>query len=479
LKSTARSEKLTILKDFLLELKLYKTGLLGLGILIVYIFIAIFAPIIAPVDPNEPGLADSYAYPEWFSIFPEYSNLPRNVFINIGYNDWLVKDTSEDISINGDGEYTIIIAHCSDRIETRTITLEYTFTYTYDPPKRFSGRIPFRVAIYNATGSYIRIKCYIMTPKGRMYELYDSMSIAYNLSRLETPASYDARDIYLKLKLGFSPHDDLGEKILNEKGEYRLQLKVFILTVKGSGRVEVTLGVKQFRVYGRLYGVLGTDNLGCDIFSNLIYGTRVSLLVGVLASVISVSVGLVVGIIAGYKGGIVDQILMYFTDTLLFTPILPLIIAVSVFIGKSLYLEIALIALFSWMGFARNTRAYVMSIRDSMYVESAKAIGASDMYIIFRHILPQLTPIIYITLVMRVPGAILLEATLSFLNLGDPSVPSWGRMLYSARYAGAFFRFMWWWIIPPGLAITFLALAFVLLGHALDEILNPKLRVRR
>jgi len=473
------SGKLIALKDFFLELRLYKTGVIGLVILIVYVLIAIFAPIIAPVSPNETELADSYAFPEWFSIFPGYRNMPRNVFICVGYDDWLIKNSDENVFVNEDGESVVIVAQCNDEVAVKSVTLEYQFKYTYDPPKRFSGRIPFEVTIYNATGSYVRIRCFITTPKGRTYELYDSMSIAYNLTKLETPASYDARDIYLKLKLGFSPHDDLGEKILDEKGTYKLKLVVSLLTVKGNGQVRVRLGVKEFRVYGKLYGVLGTDNLGCDIFSNLVYGTRVSLLVGVLASVISVSVGLIIGIIAGYKGGVIDQILMYFTDTLLFTPILPLIIAISVFIGKSLYLEIALIALFSWMGFARNTRAYVMSIRDSMYVESAKAVGASDMYIIFRHILPQLTPIIYITLVMRVPGAILLEATLSFLNLGDPSVPSWGRMLYSARYAGAFFRFMWWWIIPPGLAITFLALAFVMLGHALDEILNPKLRVRR
>jgi len=473
------SSKFITLKDFLLELRLYKTGVLGLAILIIYVLIAIFAPFIAPANPNETELADSYAFPEWFSIFPEYRNLPRNVFIRVGYKDWSIKSMDEGISVNGESDIVMIVVQCKDEVAVKSVTLEYEFDYNYDPPKRFSGKIPFEVTIYNALGSYARIKCFIITPKRRVYELYDSMSIAYNLSRFETPASYDARDIYLKLKLGFSPHDDLGEKILNEKGTYKLRLVVSVLAVKGGGRIEVKLGVKEFRVYGRLYGVLGTDNLGCDIFSNLVYGTRVSLLVGVLASIISVSVGLVIGIIAGYKGGVIDQILMYFTDTLLFTPILPLIIAVSVFIGKSLYLEIALIALFSWMGFARNTRAYVMSIRDSMYVESAKAVGASDMYVIFRHILPQLTPIIYITLVMRVPGAILLEATLSFLNLGDPSVPSWGRMLYSARYAGAFFRFMWWWIIPPGLAITFLALAFVMLGHALDEILNPKLRVRR
>ncbi len=202
-------------------------------------------------------------------------------------------------------------------------------------------------------------------------------------------------------------------------------------------------------------------------------------MVGVLASVVSVSLGLIVGIVAGFKGGVVDQLLMFFTDTLMFIPLIPLLVAVSVFIGKNLYLTILLIALFSWMGFARNCRAYVMSLRERLFVEAARAMGAGDWYILFRHVLPHLTPIIYITLVLNIPGAILLEASLSFLNLGDPRVPSWGRMLYNARYSGAFSRLLWWWIVPPGLMITLLAMSFVLIGQTLDEVFNPRLRVRR
>lgn len=458
----------------------HKKGLFGLSILVVFVLIAVFANVISPHSPDELGLADRFAVPIWFKNFPQYKDLPENLVVQVDAAKWNLK-TSVPPQIDvkqEDGGWLVFTAEPGEEATKTVIELEYSFEYPYSPPKRFEGNIPFKVTIYGEPGSYAKILFFIVTPKGKSYLIYDSRSIAYNKTMIDPPARFDARDIALKLRLGFADYEDIGEKIFDEKGTYKLRLQVVIATVPKS-KISVGVGPIYFRIPGLAYGLLGTDNLGADLFANLIYGTRVSLLVGILASVISVSIGLVVGIVSGYKGGIVDQILTFFTDTLLFMPIIPLLIAVSVYIGKNLYLTISLIALLSWMGFARNCRAFVMSLRERLFVEAAKAIGASDTYIIFRHILPQLTPLIYITLVLNVPGAILLEAALSFLNLGDPSVPSWGRMLYNARYSGAFFKLMWWWIIPPGIMITLLAMSFVLIGQTLDEVFNPKLKARR
>ena len=455
----------------------HKKGSLGLLILILFLLIAIFADFIAPHKPDELGLADGLAVPIWLKSLPEYRNLPENVVIMASSNNWNIK-SSEGLQLQRSNQWLICNISTNENYLRKVIFLEYPFNYSYSPPRIFEGKLPFTVSVYEAPGSYARLQLYIETPSGRNYEIFDSGSIAYNKSMIDPPARFDARDVSLKLMLGFAPDEDVGEKIFAEEGTYHLRLVLTFVVVNGS-TLKVAIGPLYFRILGLAYGLLGTDNLGADLFSNLIYGTRVSLLVGVMASVISVSIGLVVGLVSGYKGGIVDQILMFFTDTLLFMPVIPLLVAVSVFVGKNLYLTISLIALLSWMGFARNCRSYVMSLRDRLFVESAKALGASDIYIIFRHILPQLTPIVYITLVMNVPGAILLEASLSFLNLGDPSIPSWGRMLYNAYYSGAFFRMVWWWIIPPGLMIALLAMSFVLIGQTLDEVFNPKLRARR
>lgn len=453
-----------------------KKGALGLSILLAFIFVAVFADSIAPHEPDEINLAEGFAYPIWFSLLPQYKNLPRNIELNIQSEAWSVQGNCTEFYMRN-GWITCRLATTAD-VETANVTMTYSFEYPYSPPKNFYSEIPYIVSLSGSSGSVVRIRLYIIAPEGKSYLIYDTRAIASNVSRIDPPASVDSRDVPLKLALGFMPFDELGEKIFSSRGVYMIRISIIATLVKGSN-LSVILGPLRFRIPGLLYGVLGTDNLGGDIFSNLVYGTRVSLFVGVLASVVSVSLGLIVGILAGYKGGIVDQVLMFFTDTLMFIPLIPLLVAVSVFIGKNLYLTILLIALFSWMGFARNCRAYVMSLRERLFVEAAKAMGASDQYILFRHILPLLTPVIYITLVLNIPGAILLEASLSFLNLGDPRVPSWGRMLYNARYSGAFSRLLWWWIVPPGLMITLLAMSFVLIGQTLDEVFNPKLRARR
>lgn len=454
----------------------YKKGVLGLSLLLAFVLIGIFADFIAPHKPDEINLAEGYAVPLWFKAFPQYKDLPENIELKIIGSKWKAEGNCSRLTVVHDW----ILCEFTPEIDDQRLELSlvYSFEYLYSSPKGFYGEIAYNVTVAGKLGSTVRIRLYIDAPNGKSYQIYDSSAISYNLTRIEPPVRFDARDVPLKLALGFSPYDDLGEKIFTEKGLYKLRVVIYV-RVREDSHVKIAVSPVYFKIPGLAYGVLGTDNLGGDLFSNLVHGTRVSLIVGILASVVSVLLGLVVGIVAGYKGGVVDQILMFFTDTLMFLPLIPLLVAVSVFIGKSLYITIFLIALFSWMGFARNCRAYVMSLRERLFVEAARALGASDVYILFKHILPQLTPIVYITLVLNVPGAILLESSLSFLNLGDPRVPSWGRMLYNARYSGAFSRMLWWWVIPPGVMITLLAMSFVLIGQTLDEVFNPKLRARR
>jgi len=256
--------------------------------------------------------------------------------------------------------------------------------------------------------------------------------------------------------------------------------------------VTVYIDNLQCILYGNSFGLLGTDNGSPfpprDIFSTLVWGTRVSLIVGVLSALFSTLIGLFVGLIAGYVGGIADESLMRLADLLLVLPTLPLFIVLIAVMKTtyglvSMWNIIILLTFFGWMSFSRSVRSMVLSIRERPFVEAAKAAGGGKFYIITKHMIPNVFPLVYVTLATAVPGAIITEASLSWLGLGDPSIPSWGKVLYDFNVSGiAVTKGLidyWFWIFPPCISIALLATAFILLGFALDEILNPRLRKRR
>lgn len=229
----------------------------------------------------------------------------------------------------------------------------------------------------------------------------------------------------------------------------------------------------------KTFGLLGTDELGRDIFSQIIYGSRISLLIGFSAAFISIFIGVIIGLISGYYGGIVDEILMRISDILLIIPGLPLIIVLTAILGSNIMNLITVIGITSWPSIARIIRAQVLSIKEMKFIEVARAVGCGDGYIIFKHILPNVSPLIYVNTALNIANAILIEAGLSFLGLGDPNNISWGIMLFFAEQYQALIKLAWWYVLPPGLCILFVVLSFVFIGHALDEILNPRLRIRR
>lgn len=224
----------------------------------------------------------------------------------------------------------------------------------------------------------------------------------------------------------------------------------------------------------------GTDDSGRSVLSLTIWGSRISLIVGLAATVITVVIGTVVGLIAGFRGGLTETLLMRTTDWFLVIPFLPLAIVLSVIFKPSLYTVIFVIGITSWPSTARVIRAQVLSLKTRTYVERARALGANDWHLISRHILPNVGPLIFANTVLIVAVSILSETTLSFLGLGpDPAVNiSWGTMLELAFDQGAAFANNWWWIVPPGVAIVLVVLSFTMIGYALDDILNPKLRAR-
>ena len=196
---------------------------------------------------------------------------------------------------------------------------------------------------------------------------------------------------------------------------------------------------------------LGTNDIGQDILSELIYGTRVSLIVGFATALFAIIIGTTVGLLAGYYRR-ADSILMRVVDIILVIPFLPLLILLAAYLGRSMFNTVIIIGLLIWAGSARVIRSQVMTLSKQEYVLAARAVGATDRHIIFRHILPQVTLLAIGQFVLVVSTAILLEAALSFLGLGDPIQKSWGTVLYWAQVRGAFLTPAWsWWVMPPGL----------------------------
>ena len=221
--------------------------------------------------------------------------------------------------------------------------------------------------------------------------------------------------------------------------------------------------------------LLGRDDAGKDVWSQLIYGARVSLVVGFTASLGSMLIGTAVGLTAGYYGKWIDNLLMRLVDFLLVIPDLPLMLVIIAVWGRGLWKIILVIMLLGWTYTARLVRSQTLSIKERQFIMRARAIGASNPRIILRHILPQVMPLILAQAVLDISASILAESSLSFLGLGDPTLISWGNMLNFA-FERAISRGAWWFLLPPGFAILWVSLSLILIGNSLEEIVNPRVK---
>src|SRR5919107_775347 len=455
--------------DFLREFSQSKSGMAGVIILLSLIIIMLYAILAIPLESfrqwNNPNYWIDYpkaAAPQWTNI---------GIFGPKQFEHLIM--TLDDASIT-----KIPITD-----DIRTEIHSYTLDFLYDSyPSDFM--IPYSVR-YGQIPPLLQVD--VTRPDGEEFRIYYSSlpsSVATNNENQFSSRIFSTdptMDEYLREMIGsfrYPQHatkpqvmifSDIEEnKVL--KGKYLIKETFYLFnesdTVQESGLI---LG-------GRVYGLIGTDELRRDLAIGILWGAPIALFIGATVSIASVIIGLLYGVTAGYKGNRTDEILMRTNDIFYTLPTLPLLIIMSITLGRSIFLITGFLVIFGWVGVVRVTRSLAMQIRNLQYVEAAKLMGQSELKIIFKHVIPQLLPLTFASIAISVPGAILGEAALSFLGLGDPSVPTWGQILHDANSAGAMSRGLWWWIVPPGIMIAMTGLAFVLIGNALDSIVNVRAR---
>lgn len=467
------------IKGFWEEFSHNRIGFIGLALLVVYVVMAIFAPWLTPYDPlASTRVAESYAAPAWLKVFPQYANKPDTMEIVPKWTLTKAAGFENQISAGKTVAGTIEMTR-----EPQTLDIEFTSSFSYpylDSPQRYIAK--FQWSVSEITNLYWAAELLITPPSGNTTRIWYQTNTKSPLSLGVEQDSYNYW--LLQREIGDPRATNLAQQIFSNpvSGTYQFTFHaVFVPDPPETQNIKASFEFRNFQFFipGLVHGILGADFLGTDVLSQVIYGSRISLAIGLIAAAISVSIGVLVGIVSGYLGGAVDEISMRVVDILLCLPFLPLLLTLVRLFGKNVFYIVLFIAIFGWLGLARVVRSQILYLRETTFVECAIASGATKQYVMIKHLLPNIVPVALASLVLSVPGAVLSEAGLSFLGFGDPRVPTWGKMLNYAFGHGAFENFAWWWALPPGLAITFLSLAFVFMGFAIDEIVNPRLRRRR
>lgn len=442
------------ISDIWHELKKSRVGIVGLSILAALAIISLIAIITIPLDTFKQWHNQSYwleypraAMPAWVNLFSD-KRLPEHLILEPS-----IEESNDGIRRT---IHTFEFDYNADLFPTDFL-LKYDVRYTSAPLLQFS--------IIRPDG--LEIELARLTLPAQDNETLSGLLFSTDNTVKKSITNYKhlfnfATDEPTKIIFA----DEDGDVL---KGRYKAKMTIFFFD---DGEVIDS----KFIIGGKVYGLFGTDELRRDLTIGIVWGAPLALFIGIVVAVLAVIIGLIYGVIAGYKGGNVDEVMMRANDIVYALPALPLLILLAVFVGKSIFLMVGYLIIFSWVGVAKVTRSMALQIKNIQYVEAAELIGQSNLKIIFKHIIPQLLPYTFASIAVSVPGAIITEAGLSFLGLGDPTLPTWGQILHDANIYGASARGLWWWIIPPGAMIAVTGLAFVLIGNALDKIVNPRMR---
>ncbi|HMK32038.1 MAG TPA: ABC transporter permease [Nitrosopumilaceae archaeon] len=448
-------------KEIMREFSKNNTGLVGIGILVILFVLSVIAVATIPIESfkewNDP--ASWLTFPK--SAFPAWVNY----FLSDKMPEHMILQNPQVLSQN-EGEIFLT---------TNIFAVDYNFDkfpsdFIYEYTAKYSGSPLLQIWVVRPDGKELNLISTSL-PQSATETSYHGFifstdnSMIKNLKKNQDNFMFPIESL-LAQDIVFSKTSE--NKVLD--GHYFFKIKLYNVKSKPS------LESSKFILGGKVFGLMGTDELRRNLTVGLLWGTPLALFIGITVAIGSVVIGLIYGVFAGYKGKKTDESLMRFNDIIYAMPALPLLIILAVTIGNSIFLIVGFLVLFGWVGVAKVSRSMALQIKTLQYIEASKMMGQKDSKIIFRHIIPQLLPYVFASIAISVPAAITTEAGLSFLGLGDPTFPTWGQILNDANTYGAAARGLWWWILPPGIMIALTGLAFVFIGHAMDVIVNPRLK---
>jgi peptide/nickel transport system permease protein len=460
------------MREFWKEFAKIRTGLVGLGILIAFVVLAVIGPSIVPF----PGAIDHWRD---ISFWQDNPQAAPPVWVNAVL--WT--------GTRGVVSSVLTRPEFSEEKEDSGVKiLKYVFPYTYgvdEPPRdlvvRFQGQgqVPVDISVHRPDGLDAPLyREQLDITEGVLQRVSIGRNCAQEVIEFVRAHNEDLAagldpDLIKPVSILFSKLDpSITDRPAALTGLYTITVTALLLNDQSAFQSPSVV------VSGHVSGILGTDLSKRDVFTGIVIGIRWALIIGILTSILTVFVGVVLGVCAAYFGGAVDWLLNRLYEFVYLLPVLPFLIVISAIFKPTIWTLIVIICLFFWTGPYKPVYSMALQIREETYVEASRALGARPGRVIFRHILPLLLPYSFAVMALSVPAVIVYEASVSLLGLGDSSIVTWGQILHDALGQGAVINNLWWWVVPPGLMIALMGMSFAFLGTALDRILHPRLRTR-
>lgn len=445
------------LMNTLRELRRYPSAVAGLIIVLILLGVSIYAPIAIPYD-EAIGLwrGDENV---WYRN-PKYA---APIWTNFFSREKLVTSFAMNSTDGGEVTKEVIKGETST-----TINMTFPFEFTADT-------FPDELSLY-FTADYVAQEPFVsvtwLTPDGRELRVGDFAVSAKETYRINQDTKLTRRLGGLDPEIGLFVADPTagGNTVTLLKGKYELRVTAKLF------EPESTLDA-EFVLYGQVHGWFGTDHLRRDLGVALLWGTPIALAFGLVASLTTTIAHMAIAAFGVWYGGWVDELIQRITEVNLVIPFLPILIMIGTLYNRSIFVIFGATIMLSLFGGAiKSLRAAFLQIKEAPYIEAARSYGASNTRIITLYLIPRLVPLLIPALVTSIPGYVFLEASLAVLGLGDPVLPTWGKLINDASSNGALFRGMYYWVLEPAGLLMIAGLAFAMLGFSLDRIFNPRLR---